>query len=119
MDPAQPDKKVLNDIYGDHPHCFLGSGPAHDFHHIFGRGNEFGAKVESPSRVLFSSVYNIAPLGRMPHDTCSIKNDPNMRLALFKHAKRMVDNAILSGHYEITQTDREFLVFMELQLSKD
>ena len=116
MDPAQPDKQALEAIYGNLPWCFLGSGHAHDAHHIFGRGNEFGAKKNSPNRVLFSSVYNIAMLGRTPHDLCPIKNDKNMRLALFKHAKRMVDNAVLKGHYVVTQIDREFLVFMELQL---
>ena len=111
-DQAAFNKQVLEAIYGEYPHCFLGSGNAWDAHHIFGRGNAFGVKKNDPRRVLFSSMFNAAMIGRLPHATCPILNDPNMRQALLKHASGMVRNAALKGDYSITQNDIAFLEFI-------
>ena len=117
MDPAQPDKNVLFAIYGENPHCFLGSGPAHEWHHPIGRGNDFGFKLDTPGREMFSSPYAVAPLGRGPHSYCPILKDRNMQLALLKHAKKMVDHAVVRGNYVLTANDRAFLELVNARLS--
>lgn len=112
-DAANFDKSALEAIYGEYPFCFLGSGNAWDGHHIMGRGNAFGIKKDNQRRILFSSVFNAAMIGRLPHATCPILNDPNMRLALLKHAAGMVRNAALKGSYKITENDIAFLDFLK------
>lgn len=112
-DHAECDKLALLRIHGENPYCFLGSGNAQDWHHILSRGNRFGFKLNAPERKLFSSVFNIAPLGRYPHQLCPILHDPNMELALLAHARKIVNNAVIAGRYELTEIDKGFSLFLE------
>ena len=116
-DHAAFNKADLSRIYGEHPDCWLGSGKAQDWHHIFSRGERFGERrIASDGRKMFGSVLNAAPLGRLPHDRCPILHHPGMEMALYSLARLRVQNAVIAGDYEYTDNDREFMAFIDKRL---
>lgn len=111
-DPADFDRSELESVWTLFPLCILTGGKADDWHHVFGRGQEFGAYKSNPKREIFSSVLNAAPVNRKDHDTRNLK-DPALRLQLYDKILAMVMLAVHEGRYMFTDNDMLFMAFVE------
>lgn len=116
-DPAAFDKEALSRIWqsGDsYPACVFNGVTADAWHHVFGHGEEFGAKKRSyERRHMFSSVFNALPLTEEPHARYAMLNHPKQREVFFDHLYRVDMNAVAAGRYELTDVDVAFLNWQE------
>ena len=110
-DPSNFDKPTLEAIWRPCDHkCILSGTAAWEFHHVWGRGQDFGVKPDDERRRLFSSPYNAFPISRQSHDNCPILNDTDMRNALTTFVMSKVQEAYALRHvYTPTDDDCLFL----------
>lgn len=109
-DPASFDAEQVQAVYPPgFRRCFLGSkiGTC-DKHHVLSRGEIMGIRLADPRRKLFSSVYNLAWLGRDVH-TGPARDDYRIRAYLLERAHKEILRAVREGAYEPTELDYQFI----------
>jgi hypothetical protein len=107
-DPAAIRQADVFAVYGFDIRCVFTTARVIELHHILGRGELFGIKMDDLRRELLSSVFNVAPLIREIHQG-PLRDNRYMRHMFLGLAEQRVMNAVGAGQYTLTDIDRGFL----------